>query len=573
MSGDHSNRHGTIRGSLQQLESRLHALDGKGYGQYRSIEGSWEANGFVVELLKAQTDPFAPASRVEVRVPARTADFPEHLWANRVRARGLADFVLRALGKRLRNTELNIDVGGQEVLDRSAVRVHDGDLTLRMGLNLPGPRRRIDGKGARKALCEQLPDAVNAAARHAALDAEALEEFVYSVEDTDALRRALPSLGLVGFVADCAMLARRSGTDDRPLADGIPFHSPESLRVSVDLPNRGRVSGMGVGEGITLIAGGGFHGKSTLLRALEHGVYDHIPGDGRELVVSRDSAVKVRAEDGRSVQRVDVSSFVGRLPNGADTSDFSTTNASGSTSQAATTVEALEAGADVLLIDEDTAATNMMIRDARMQALVAKDNEPLTPFIDLARPLYSQHGVSTVLAMGGSGDYLDIADRVIMMAAYEAYDVTAEAFRLRSDEPERRTETDRFPRIRQRVCRPDALGKDSKGKRRIKQRGTDTLVLGGDDIDLRAVEQIVDTSQVMGIGLALSYGVEKGLLDGKRSIAEFLDLLERDLDESGADALQRGFLGDFAVPRRYEVAAALARLRSLRISATRDGES
>lgn len=557
------------KGSIGELASRLKQLDGKGYGQYRSLEGTWNGDGFTVDLRKAQTDPFAPPSRIEVHVPARAAGFPERLWRTDVRARALADYVLRVFGKKLRGTELSIDVGGQEVLDRSALRVHGGGLTVRMGLNLPGTRRKIDGKAASKALCEQLPTAINDTARYEVLDPDSVEDFVESVEDTDELRRKLPDLGLVAFVADGAMLPRRSGTDDRPLADGIPFDSPESMRTEIELPNAGTVSGMGLGEGITVIVGGGFHGKSTLLRALERGVYDHIPHDGRELVVARESTVKVRAEDGRSVERVDVSSFVGTLPNGADTRDFSTTNASGSTSQAATTVEALEAGAGVLLIDEDTAATNIMIRDGRMQQLVAKGNEPLTPFLDLVRPLHTEHGVSTVLAMGGSGDYLDVADRVIMMAAYEPRDVTEEALRLRKPEAERRVEAESFPALRHRVCEPDSLSPEAKGKRRIKQRGADTLVLGGSDIDLRAIEQIVDRSQVLGIGLALSHGIEAGLLDGKRTIAEFLDLLDRDLDESGADVLAHGFLGDFAVPRRFEVAAALSRLRTLQVTALR----
>ncbi|MQA07722.1 MAG: ATPase [Pseudonocardiaceae bacterium] len=553
------------RGSLDELSSLLERLNGSGYGKYKSIEGTWEGEGFAVDVRKAQTDPFAPSSRIEVRVPAGTAGFPERLWRPQVRARGLADYVLRRIGARLRGTLLSADVGGQEVLDRSALRVRDGALTLRLGIDLPGPRRRIAGPAASEALCEQLPRAIKDAAVYDALDPESVEEFVDSVEDSAALRRMLPSLGLVAFVADGAMLARRSGTDDRPLTDGIPFRSPESLRTEVTLPNRGTVTGMGIGRGTTLIVGGGFHGKSTLLRALERGVYDHVVGDGRELVVTDETAVKVRAEDGRSVQRVDVSAFLDRLPNGVDTSDFCTANASGSTSQAASTIEALEAGAKALLIDEDTAATNMMIRDERMQDLVAKDNEPLTPFVDLVRPLFADHGVSTVLAMGGSGDYFDVADRVIMMAGYEPRDVTAEAHRLRSRGGTRTVEADGFPEIRHRVCEPGSVTPDQHGRRRIKQRGTDTLVLGGADIDLRAVEQIVDTSQVIGIGLALSHGIETGLLDGERTIAEFLDLLDRDL-ESGADAIQRGFLGDFAVPRRFEIAAALARLRPMRIS-------
>lgn len=555
-------------GTLDELARRLTSLDGQGYGRYKSLQGSWSGDGYTVDIRKAQTDPFAPASRVEVRVPAAYAGFPEDLWRTPVRARALADHLLRTLGAQLHGSLLRIDVGGQQVLDRSALRVHDGALTVRLGIDLPGPRRRIDGPGARKALCDQLPHAVEAL-RHSALDAKRLAAFVDSVEDTDALRRALPERGLVAFVADGAMLARRSGTDDRPLADGVPFRSPESLSTTVELPNRGTVTGMGIPEGITLVVGGGFHGKSTLLRALERGVYDHVPGDGRELVVSRAATVKVRAEDGRSVQRVDVSAFVGELPTGADTRDFSTSNASGSTSQAATTVEAIEAGAEVLLIDEDTAATNLMIRDGRMQELVAKGNEPLTPFVDLVRPLYAEHGVSTVLVMGGSGDYLDVADRVLMMAAYEPEDVTERAARLRTENvAARNVEANGFPAVRHRVCAPASLSPEVKGRRKVKQRGIDTLSYGDADIDLRNVEQLVDPGQVMGVGLALAHGVETGLLDGERTIAEFLDLLEEDL-LAGADAIGHGYLGDYVVPRRFEVAAALARLRPLRIAGFR----
>ncbi|MBB4685758.1 ABC-ATPase domain-containing protein [Amycolatopsis jiangsuensis] len=550
------------RTTLSDLARRLTSLDGQSYGRYKSLQGAWRGDGYTVDIRKAQTDPFAPASRVEVRVPAAHAGFPRELWDTPVRARALADQLLRTLGASLRGTLLRADVGGQQVLDRSALRVHDGALTIHLGIDLPGPRRRIDGHSARKALCEQLPRAVETL-RYAALDPELLAAFVDSVEDSDALRRALPELGLVAFVADGAMLARRSGTDDRPLTDGVAFRSPESMRVTVELPNRGTVTGMGIAEGITLIVGGGFHGKSTLLRALERGVYDHVPGDGRELVASRAATVKVRAEDGRSVQRVDVSAFVGELPTGADTRDFSTSNASGSTSQAATTVEALEAGAEVLLIDEDTAATNLMIRDGRMQELVAKGNEPLTPFVDLVRPLHAEHGVSTVLVMGGSGDYLDVADRVLMMAAYEPEDVTARAAQLRVET--RTVEAKGFPAVRHRVCAPRSLSPEVKGRRKVKQRGIDTLTYGEADIDLRAVEQLVDPGQVMGIGLALAHGVETGLFDGERTVAEFLDRLEDDL-ANGADAIGHGYLGDYVVPRRYEVAAALARLRPLRIA-------
>lgn len=552
--------------TAEELRRQLREIDGAGYGRYRALTGRWRFPGFELEVERVQADPFAPASRIALRVPAATAAFPEDLWRTRVRARALADYLLRRVAEQLGRSALRVDVGGQTVLERSACRVHEGTVVLRAGIDLPGRGRTIDGRAAERELCDRLPEVVRNALLWEALDPVEVRRFVDSVEDTDALRRMLPDLGLVAFVADGSVLARRSGVDDRPLpGGGVPFRSPESLRVEVELPHRGRVTGMGIPEGVTLIVGGGFHGKSTLLRALERGVYDHVPGDGRELVVSRSDTCKIRAEDGRRVQRVDVSAFVSHLPTGADTADFSTDNASGSTSQAASIVEALEAGARVLLVDEDTAATNLMIRDARMQALVAKESEPLTPFVDLVRPLHREHGVSTVLVMGGSGDYIDVADRVIMLDRYHPLDVTDRARALAAVPTGRAAEANAFPVVTHRVVDPRSVDPHRGGRFRVSGRGRDALLFGESEVDLRAVEQIVDPSQVTGIGLALAHCVRAGHLDGKATVAEVLDRLDADLADSGVEAVRGGFLGDFVLPRRLEVAAALNRLRTLRV--------
>lgn len=541
-------------------------MHGASYGRYKSLGGRWSFGGFTLEVQRVQPDPFAPASRCEVRVDPAVAGFPEQLWSTPVRARALAGYLVRAVYRRLHDSRLRVDAGRQEVLDRSACQIAGGAVVLRLGIDLPGRGRTIDGRQAEQALCDELPDAVEAALRWATADQRRLREFVDSIEDTDALRRMLPDLGLVAFVADGAMLPRRSGVDERPLTDGVPFAAPESLSVEVDLPNRGRVRGMGVPEGITLIVGGGFHGKSTLLRALEFGVYDHVPGDGRELVVCREDTVKVRAEDGRRVHRVDVSPFVGHLPTGADTTDFSTDNASGSTSQAASIVEAVEAGAKVLLVDEDTAATNLMIRDARMQALVAKESEPLTPFVDLIRPLHAAHGVSTVLVMGGSGDYMDVADQVLMLDAYHARDVTERARQLAAAPTGRRSEAGAFPQVRHRVVDPRSIPTE---RPKVRARGVDALTLGESTVELRGVEQVVDPAQVTGIGLALVSCARRGVLDGARTVAEVLDAFAADVAERGVLAVDERYVGDFAVPRRFELAAALNRLRVLRVAGFR----
>ncbi|RRO20505.1 ATPase [Saccharopolyspora rhizosphaerae] len=556
------------RGDAARLRQELRGMHGSGYGRYKSLTGAWRFDEFTLQVQRVQPDPYAPASRVQVTVDPEVADLPPDLHSSTVRSRALAGYLVRALHRELSGSRLRVDAGGQQVLDRSSCQIRpDGAVQVRMGIDLPARGRSIDGHGAAHTLCEELPEVVDAALRWAVADQRAAREFVDSLEDTDALRAALPERGLVAFVADGAILPRRSGIDERPLREAVPFSSPESMRVRIKLPNRGEITGMGVPEGITLIVGGGFHGKSTLLRALEHGVYDHVPGDGRELVVARTDAVKVRAEDGRRVHRVDVSPFVSHLPTGADTRDFSTDNASGSTSQAASITEAVEAGAGVLLVDEDTAATNLMIRDARMQALVAKDAEPLTPFVDLIRPLHTTHGVSTVLVMGGSGDYMDVADHVLMMDAYRARDVTAQARELAEARPTgRHTEAEGYPPMRHRVVDPACIGTD---RPKIRARGTDALSLGESTIELRGVEQIVDSSQVTGIGLALVGMARRGLLDGRRTLREALEVLGADIAERGVHAVDEKFVGDFAVPRPLEVAAALNRLRVLRIGDTR----
>ncbi|NSC24503.1 ATPase [Streptomyces albus subsp. chlorinus] len=559
------------RGVRTGLAAQLRSLEGAQYGRYKSLVGRWELpGGLTLELVRGQADPYAPPARVAVHVPGRLAGLPSALWETATRRRALASYLVRQAARAVRGEKaLRVDAGGQEVLERSSCTVSgdDGSVTLRLGVALPGHGRRIDGHEAERLLCQVLPQAAERALRHDALDAGEVRRFVETVEDSVALRDALEGLGLVGFVADGAVLPRRSGVDDRPATGPgvVPFASPEELRVTVELPHAGAVTGMGVPEGVNLVVGGGFHGKSTLLRALETGIWDHVPGDGRELVVSRHETVKLRAEDGRRVERVDVHAFVDHLPDGSDTADFSTANASGSTSQAASLCEAVEVGAKVLLIDEDTAATNLMIRDARMQALVAKDREPLTPLVDTIRSLHRDHGVSTVLVMGGSGDYLEVADRVVMMDAYRPSDVTARAREIAAVPTGRHAEAESFPGVVARVPDPASLGAEVRGRARIRARGEDVLTFGDHEVDLRAVEQIADPRQVTGIGLALELMVRRGMLDGRRTLAEALDLLDEVLAEGPTGPLLTIRDEDFAAPRRFETAAAVNRVRGLRM--------
>lgn len=560
-------------GDEKDLRRLLEDVDGAGYGAYKRLgDTEWDFEDFTLVVERVQADPFAPPSRVKLDVPTDVANLPDELWSTPARRRALEDHLARLFAAELdggrKGSDFSVDVRGQEVLERTTCDVDADGVLVRIGLDLPARGRKIKGHAAAKLACDVLPPAVAACLVWDAIDQDEAWRVVRSVEDATTLRDRLPELGLVGFVADGAILPRRSGVDDRPLDQPgvVEFSSPESLRVSVDLPHRGRVTGMGVPEGVTLVVGGGFHGKSTLLRALERGVYDHLPGDGRELVVARPDAVKIRAEDGRRVERVDVSAFVGELPTGTDTADFSSENASGSTSQAANIAEALEAGAGTLLVDEDTSATNLMIRDLRMQELVSSDREPLTPFVDLVAPLYADHGVSTVVVVGGSGDYFDVADRVVAMDAFRPREVTEAARDIAARWSGRQREATGFPATRHRVVDPASVDPRRGGKIKTKGQGTGAVQFGTDTIDLSAVEQLVDPSQTTGIAQALIRLVQEGWFDGERSLAEALDLLDRRLAEEGMDVLRANFPGDLARPRRFEIAAAVNRLRSVSVT-------
>ncbi|MBW2123740.1 MAG: ABC-ATPase domain-containing protein, partial [Deltaproteobacteria bacterium] len=387
-------------------------------------------------------------------------------------------------------------------------------------------------------------------------------------EDQESLRNRLEELGLVAFLGDGSILPRRSGVDDRPLTENpVVLESPPELQVEVDVPNAGKLRGMGIPKGVTLVVGGGFHGKSTLLRAIERGVYNHLPGDGRERVVAHRGAVKIRAEDGRNVEKVNIEPFISNLPMGRDTRSFSTENASGSTSQAANILEALEIGAKVLLVDEDTSATNFMIRDERMQALVAKEKEPITPFVDKVKKLYQDLGVSTILVMGGSGDYFDVAETVIMMDNYRPRCVTERAREIAKRQATRRMDEGgpAFGTVTPR--KPLASSFDARrGKReaRIDAKGLTTILYGRTTIDLDCLEQLVDTSQTRAVGYMIHYYREH-YLDGTRDLSEGLERVFQDLERKGLDVIAPYKVGNLALPRIFEVAGAINRMRTLRV--------
>ena len=563
----------------EDLGKALGRIDGRGYKAYKNIQGIYDFKEYTLFIDHVQGDPFASPSRMRVHVRQEVAKFPRDTYQSKSRQIALRDFITRRFfqatkrfGKGSRGTGnsgvIAIDRPGQEVIERTSALVTNDYVEARFQMGLPAFGRSIAAKHALAMFFEELPQIVRQSLLFKNLNRNALYKHIETAEDADFLRQGLDNMGLVAFVADGAILPRASGIDPRPLTKGrvIPFESPGSLRMRVELPNQGVITGMGIPKGVNLVVGGGYHGKSTLLRALELGIYNHIPGDGRELVVANPNTVKIRAEDGRRIEKVDISPFITNLPFGQETRAFSTEDASGSTSQAANIIESLELGAQVLLIDEDTSATNFMIRDHRMQKLVSKDKEPITPFIDKVRQLYEDLGVSTILVMGGSGDYFDVAEHVICMIEYKPYDLTeqsrtiAEKFRA-----ERKLEGgEHFGTITERI--PLAHSFDpSRGKREVKisPKGLHYIVFGTHTIDLGAVEQLSDASQTRAIGDAIYYATK--YMDGKRALRQIVDAVLENVKQSGLDILSPRPVGDYATFRALELGAAVNRLRTLSV--------
>jgi predicted ABC-class ATPase len=557
---------------MELLKKRLNLLQQKSYKAYKELQGEYDFGLFRLSIDHVQGDPFAQPSRISLHLSHTESGLPAHLWSNAVRQTACEDFVARCLRNAIdryvtssrgsgRSGEVAISTNGQQVLKRNCVLIRPDGIEARITVGLPADGRRVLADDASRILVEELPQVVRAALVYKNLPANEFVDHVNCIEDQSNLRESLHDLGLIAFLADGALLPRRSGIDDQPLASGvIALDAPDSLAVEVNLPHQGAVRGLGIKKGITLIVGGGFHGKSTLLHALERGVYDHIPGDGRETSVTNANAVKIRSEDGRNISRLNISTFINNLPLDRSTTDFSTDNASGSTSQAANIIEALHSGCHALLVDEDTSATNFMIRDERMQQLVSDEKEPITPFLHRVRELYENHGVSSVIVMGGSGDYLSIADTVIMMDNYEVRDVTQQAKSLGKE----LNMPHSLPPISVSSPRhPASLDWHRNGKVKIAARGVKEILFGQQQIDISQLEQLVDTGQAEAIGWMMKFYAENMLSSGETVVAGIEKILQV-LEKYGLDAFTPyDHMGNFAAPRSQELLGTINRIRNI----------
>jgi len=566
----------------EDLRTALRKLDGQGYPAYKALVGSYDFGEFQLHIDRVQGDPFAPPSRCRLMVPHGVSRYPRPLLADATRRTAVCDLVARrvrdVIGGAVRGRRgagrsglIHIDAGGQQILERSAIRATEEGLDVRLEIGLPAYGRRIVAREAEEMLFLELPRIVRNAVLFDPESSDHLSEHVESAVNQAALAAQLEARGLVAFIADGSVLPRESGTSQLPMdADKVVlFESCDEFRVALDLPSGDSITGMGIPEGVTVIVGGGYHGKSTLLDAIQTGIYTHIPGDGRECVVTVRDTAKVRAEYGRRVAGVDISSHIRSLPDGTPTGAFSTECASGSTSQAANIQEALETGIRLLLIDEDTSATNFMVQDARMQRLVGEDSEPIVPFVDCVQSLHRERGVSTIVVMGGCGDYLDVADTVILMEGYLPKDARGRAREVVAELPSLRTPRGATPSPSAAPRVPDPASIDaSRGshERRIGTHGMDYILFGEHEISFRQIEMLVDPSQLRAMGEAIEFAKRSGVLDGRRSLAEVAQWVEERLAAEGVECVSPDVgrhPGRLATFRRHDLASAINRLPTL----------
>ncbi|NLY43634.1 MAG: ABC-ATPase domain-containing protein [Clostridiaceae bacterium] len=566
----------------KDLLNTLKRIDGKGYGAYKDLQGQYQFDNYILFIDHVQSDPFAPPSRIRIRVDNLIASIPLELFSTKVRKIALEDYFTRQIANAIKKNNTRISGTGksgliailpcaQEILERTSVVICEKYIEARISVGLPARGRTVMAKEAEKLFFTELPQIVNRSMLFKNIDGEKAKRQVELAEDQEYLRKKLEDSGIVAFIGNGSILPRESGVSDRPLKgkEVVPFESPKELEVCFELPNRGKIKGMAIKKGVTLIVGGGYHGKSTLLKAIERGIYNHIEGDGREFVITCESAVKIRAEDGRFIQNVDISPFINNLPGKQDTRHFSTQNASGSTSQAANIIEAVEAGCRLLLLDEDTSATNFMIRDARMQRLVHKDKEPITPFIDRVRQFHRELDISTIVVIGGSGDYFDVADTVILMDEYRPREVTAQAKKIAKEIATNREKefTGNLSLSIQRIPLAESFEIKAR-KEKVKSKGTMSIVYGYNEIDLQSVEQLVDSSQTAAIALMMQYIKKKNLADGRTPLKDILVQVYEEISQKRLDIISPFYgqhPGDYSMPRIQEVFAAINRLSTLKI--------
>ncbi len=564
----------------KEFYNTLMDIADKPVSEYGRLTGDFDFSRYVLKVSQVPVENMDKPALFLVRVPQAIAGFPSHLYNTPVRRTGLEDYLTRRIADQidvitqydeqgLSRRHLLIAVPGQKILPRTSLLLTEEYVEARIYVMLPQRDGRIDGERVKEIFFDELASVVNSALIYCNLNEAELTEFVDIMEDADQVRQILPTRGLVSFVGEGSMLARLGNTDYPDYDDVQPLTVAEELLVEVDVPNAGPVKGLGIPSGITLILGDAYSGRIQLMRAIAAGIYNHIPGDGRELAITMPDAVHIASEPGRSVQKVDVHPFVRELVAEGATEEYTSAEADPCSAQAAATVEALEIGARALLYDESNSSPAFLTRDSRLTALMPDAGRRVMPLATRVRQLVDELGVSVVV--GGSSsvaEFIPVADTILRIDGYKVYDVTQEAKAMDLDQFQLESDDVNLTALveKNRWVVPSSIDASSGPLDQvIEAESIDLLQFGRSMINLQDVTQLADKHQTATIGLILCYAKLRYMDEG-RPIREIMDLIDRDLGTEGLECLSRDLRGDLARPRRYEIAAALNRLDSLRIS-------
>ena len=558
---------------MKALYQKIRTLNGKNYGLYKSLANQpWDFGDFSLEFIHVQGDPYAPPSRVVIKAGLAMLGYASEWGGSFERRLALSDFLLRRLSRLVqerypgKDADIVFDVAGPEMLVRNSLWIDNGELRACLQVRLPGDGRKIQAESAAEILTMVLPDLVSAGLYCNKSDESALQEHYRVLAERKEILAQLESSGLCAFVPDGAILPRASGLSEMPLENAVPFVAPQEMAVTLNVCGR-EIRGMGIPKGITVITGGAFHGKSTLLQALTRAVYPHVPGDGREGIVIDESTLRVGVEDGRSVRGTDLSLFVRDLPGGVSTKDFNTLSASGSTSEAANLLEAMEAGARTFLIDEDSSAVNFLIRDVRVRKLLGDDREPLIPLTDRIREI-SANGFSFVLVAGACGDYLDLADNIVVMANYKAECAktgdlaarnAAEPSGTAISMPSNRPFTAYMQPLQKSVRPTSQVERQVK----VKLAGDTLLQIGFLVSDTSRLNTLVDKQQRFGAGFLLLNLLQNAASNAESddSISATIQKLYEKIQNVGFRNLPQGMSREMSLPRVVDIACVAFRLR------------
>ena len=559
-----------------ELYSKIDQINQQDAKQLQQLIGDYDFSRYVLKISRIDEPAETQHSLLVVSVPHFIAGFPLKLIETPVGRTALEDLLTRKVAEEIdkisaydedgiSRRRLHITRPGQKILPRSSLVVTEEYVEARIYVRLPLRDGRILGGDMKTLFFEILPRVVNAALIFCNLDEDEITAAVNLMNDADHVRHLLATRGWVSFVADHARLSRVGDSDQPDLERAIPLVVDEALARNVDVPHAGALRGFGVPAGLTLILGDAYSGRAELMHAIGDGIYNHVAGDGREMVITVPDAVYVKAEPGRSVQRVDISAFV--RPTGANPAAFTNIHADACAAQAASTIEALEVGARALLFEESDSAVEFLTRDARLGDLMPEADRTITPLSVLARRIVDQLGVSLVIAGSSTiTDFIPVADTILRIANYKVSDVTQQAKALVAPPATAPAGADVSALIaKKRSVVPSSIDPSAgRSELRIETEGMYQLHFGRNTIDLHGVVQLADEDQTRTIGRILYYA-KTHYMDETHPISELLDSVDQDLSTEGLETLTRVLQGDLARPRRFEIAAALNRLPSLRI--------